>query len=80
LAEYGEIPEHLLPPVLSFENQYSIMLYQQIHDQVKISPTGQVFALDLASIASYFQTIEVDDLSWQVKKMKIIFSEQKNTE
>lgn len=69
--EYGDVPDHLIPPVPSRKTLYSLRLWQDlVSDQTRL--TGK---LDLPGIGTLFNLIGIRDIKWQLKKMKMIFKE-----
>jgi hypothetical protein len=75
VEELGFDPQHLLIPELSIEDAYSVSLWDQIKDQLRISPIGNPYALDISAIANYFTILGIQDVDRQIKKMRVIFEE-----
>lgn len=71
--EYGYIPEHLLPPGLNKENRYTLRLWDIVNQQVKIGPTGIVYAMDVAAVLSILDSVRVENIQDELEKLKIIF-------
>jgi hypothetical protein len=73
--EFGEIPDHLVPVEPSIETVYTIFLWKKVKDQIMLSPMGHPYALDKSNVWDLLDKYGVEDISWQMEKIEIIFQE-----
>lgn len=74
-SEHGGVPDHLVPPVLEPGNEITLEYWSELFDQVRVAPMGGPYALDISAARQYLSEEGVEDIKWQIKKLRIIFNE-----
>lgn len=67
-----------MPVELAEENGYAFEIWDLIFDQVKVSPAGKVYSIDVGGISNMLRNIGLEDFEVEdmLKKIRVIFKEK----